>query len=117
LGNADLFSCLVRPHGHAQQIANFGIALLPAEQRIEQHQHKIGHAQAKRASNLYRDHLGNKGQRSLSRTSHLYDIQCAVIRFDQAGLRAAFAQRPSVLQRRFASAFGKLRTDPGRWIC
>ena len=58
--------------------------------------HELGHRQAERARQLAGDHLGDERLRALAGAAELHDVQAVVVGLDEAGQRAALAQRRHV---------------------
>ena len=78
------------------ELLDLGVRLGRRQQRIDVDEHDLRDAQAERAGDLADDHLGDQRLQALPGAAELDDVQPVVVGLDEAGHRAALAQRRDV---------------------
>ena len=79
-----------------EQIADLGVGLVAAELGVDFEEDQIGDGELERAGDATRDEFGDEGERTLTGTAELEDIEAEIIRFDDGRERAALAERHDI---------------------
>jgi hypothetical protein len=81
------------------QLLDLGVGLGVGQARVDVDEHDLRHAQPEPPRDLADEHLGDERLDALPGAAELDDVQAVVVGLDEAGHRAAFAQRLGVARR------------------
>ncbi len=103
-----------------EQIADLGVGLVAAELGVDFDEDELGDGERESVGETTADEFGDEGERTLSGSAELEDVQAEVVRFDDGRQRATLAQRHDVTDgahaaERLAGTRGCDEGEQARW--